>query len=341
MKKSLIPLALVGLMYQGCTNNVVQPNTPVKFYTPSKLSVIKEGSKIYIQGLHDHKYKSSKLHKGIKNYFEKDNIFKVVNSIKSADIVISVNTFYSYRADDSSDTKYNKKYFVKREVYKNSRGKTTGGKDKLLMSNHSSSTATLITTVSIYDKKNLEPLVYFNVTPTDTSKVIMGKSSTIYKSSNAFNSKFTNDVISKINDLVTTKDKNVNVFIPKNGNAKLKSSLLNANFKDLFKNSKSVLPAFAISEVSMKKYEDIKKQASVKGSKIQKRDLETDLSNFYIYYMAKESTDISAKNIKDVHKSYKKIISLTKNESLILACANSLGRVEFKADRLKINLGDE
>ena len=337
MKKSLIPLALVGLMYQGCTNNVVQPNTPVKLQTPSKLSVIEAGSKIYIQGLHDHKYKSKNLHKGIKNYFEKDNIFKVVNSIKSADVVISVNTFYSYRADDSKDTKFNKKYVVKRELYKNNKGRVTAGQDKLVMSNHSASTATLVTTVSIYDKKNLEPLVYFNIIPTDTSKVVSGT----YKSSSAFNSKFTQDVVSKINDLVTTKSKNVNVFLPKTSNPKLKSSLLNANFKEVFENSKSILPAFDIEDVSIQKYEDIKKKASVKGSKIQKRDLEKDLSNFYIYFMAKESTDISAKNIKNVYNGYKKIMFLTKNENLILACANSLGRVEFKADRLKIKLGAE
>ena len=332
MKKTLMSVALVSLMFQGCGNNVAQPNTPVQFYTPSKLSVIKKGSKVYIQGLHDHKYLSKNLHKGIKDYFEKDNIFKIVNNKKESDIVISINTFYSYRGDSLQDTQYNKKYFVKRISNK------SGGQDKLMQSTFSSSTGTLISTISIYDKKNLEPLVYFNIMPTDTSKVINGKG---YASKQNFNQKFTQEVINKLNDLVSEKNKNVNVFLPLKSNPELKKSLLNSKFDDLFKSAEVLLPKFDIDEVSKEKYEDIKKKSSEKGSKILKRDLETDLSNFYVYFIAKESVDISAKNIKKVYAGYKRIMNLTTDESLILACANSLGRIEFKADRLKIKLGGE
>jgi hypothetical protein len=56
--------------------------------------------------------------------------------------------------------------------------------------------------------------------------------------------------------------------------------------------------------------------------------------------MAKESTDISSKNLISVYNAYKRIIFLTNDETLILACANSLGRIEFKANRLNINLGE-
>ncbi len=340
MTKKLMPFVFAGLLFQGC-NDVAQPNIPMNFYTPSKLSVVKEGSKIYIQNLHNYKYKSTDLINGINEYFKKDNIFKIVDNIKSADIVIGINTFYSYRTDNSSDTKYNKKYFVKREIYRNSRGKETGGKDLLITSNHSASTATLISTISIYDKKNLEPLVYFNITPTDTSTKIFGKDNTLPTSNSQYNEKFTEEVIKKINDLITTKVKKANIFLPNNSNAAYTKLLLNTDFNALYKSSKDLLPSFDVLDISVEQYEEINQKASVKGSKTQARNMEVDLSNYYIYMIAKESTDLSAANIIKVYKSYKKIIALTKNESLILACANSLGRIEFKADRLKINLGDE
>ena len=91
MKKKLIPLALVGLIYQGCGNNVPKPNTPVKFYTPAKLSVIENGPKIYIKGLNDYNYNSKVLKKGIKDYFKKDGIFSIVENIKKADVIIIIN----------------------------------------------------------------------------------------------------------------------------------------------------------------------------------------------------------------------------------------------------------
>ena len=340
MKKALMSVALIGLMFQGCGNNVAQPNTSVQFYTPSKLSVIKKDSKIYIQSLHDHKYLSKNLHKGIKDYFKQDGIFQIVNDAKSADVIISINTFSSHRADNSTDTKYNKSYTKIRETFKNSEGRETGGQDKIVEANFTSSTATLIATVSIYDKKNLEPLVYFNVTPKDTSVTRIGSGDAMYKSKKDFSIQFTQEIIKKLNDLVSTKNKAVNVFLPKKSNAKLKTLLLQSKFKELIAEAKSILPTFDIQDISINKYDEIKKQSSVKGSKVKARDLETDLSNFYIYFMAKESTDISAKNIISVYKAYKKVMFLTKDDTLSLACANSLGRVEFKANRLNINLGD-
>jgi len=84
MKKTLLSLAVAGMVFSGC-NNVAQPNTPVKFYTPAKLSVIKKGSKIYIKDIHNSNYNPKLLVKNIKEYFKKDNIFKVVDNIKDAD----------------------------------------------------------------------------------------------------------------------------------------------------------------------------------------------------------------------------------------------------------------
>ena len=340
MKKTLIPLSIVGILLTGCVNNVLQPTTPVKFYTPSKLSVIKEGSSIYIKNIHSNNYNSSSLVKDIKSYFKKDGIFNIVSNIKSADVIISLNTFYSYRRDNSSDTKYNKEFMVKTKVYRDRKGRETGGQDSIVMTNTSASTATLITTISIYNKKTLQPLAYFDISPVNTSTVVLGKSTTSYKSNKAFNKELTKNVINKLNDLVTTKNKNINVFMPNNDNKILRKLLLSAKFKELFSEAKAILPKFKLSDISVEKYKNLNAKASIKGSTIQKRDIEQDLSNFYLYYMAKESTDISSKNIKDVFNAYKKIMFLTQNEELSLACANSLGRIEFKADRLKIDLGE-
>jgi hypothetical protein len=333
MKKKLVPL-LACFIFAGCVNNkVIQPNTAVKFYTPSKLSVIEAGSKIYIQGLDDYHYKSNALKKGIKDYFKKDGIFSIVDNIKQADIVISMNTFYSYRKDDLSDTRYNVKYYV------NTKRSGNSSQDYLVQTSSSSSTATLMVTASIYETKSLQPLAYFSIIPENTSTISTNEKGGMYNSSNDFTTSLTKEVIEKLNNLVTTKNKNVNVFLPKNTDPKMKSALLNGKFDLVLSLSKTILPSFSIYEVTQAKYDDIKKAASKKGSKVKARNLEFDLSNFYIQLMAKESTDISTKNIKAVYDGYNKILSLTKDNSLILACANSLGRIEFKANRLKINLG--
>ena len=65
---------------------------------------------------------------------------------------------------------------------------------------------------------------------------------------------------------------------------------------------------------------------------------ESLLSNYYIYLLSKESKDISPDNIKDLYLSYFFLLGKTENEGLIIACTNSLGRLENKCKRLSINL---
>jgi len=336
-KKTILSFVIILLILTGC-NKVVQPNTPVKLYTPSKYNVIKKGSKIYFQSQNSDHYNSKKLIQDIKNYFKQNNIFKIVSKKQSADVIINIDTFYSFRKDNNKDIQYNQKDFVETIVYRDKNGNETGGKDVLKKNRFNSTTATLVTSIAIYERKTLQPLVYFDITPSNSSKLLNNEKSNLISNKDYLRD-LTQNVVKKLEDIVSTKTKDVNIFVPTKATKSLKASLLSHNTDQLFKEAKKILPEFDILEASLEKYKANALAASQKDSKIIKRDMELDLSNFYIMLVAKESIDVSKANILYVYKGFQNILKLTKDPSLILATSNSLGRIEFKANRLNINLG--
>lgn len=334
MKRILTSVAVAGLLFQGCTK-VAQPNTPVKFYTPSKLSVAKKGSKIFINNTFAKGVDQKALISDLNDHFDQNGIFKTVNSIGDADIVINVGSYYSYRKDNSSQAKFNRIYEVKREIYRDSNGREVGGQDHIVKSDFSSSAATLVFTVSIYDKKKLQPLAFLSIIPEQSSSV-----NGSVTSKESFKEKFSQEVVKKLEDLISTKVKNVNVFLPEKVDQKLKGLVLNGNFNEAIEYSKSILPELDILDLNNEYYEKNKIASSEENSTVELRDMEYDLGNTYMYLISKESNDVSSKNLSYVFKGYKQILNLTQDDSTILATANSLGRLEFKAQRLNIDLGE-
>lgn len=336
IKRGVFFLAVM-VLFQGC-NQVAQPNTPVKLYTPSKNNVIKAGASVYFDSMSSDNYNTKELIYQVKEYFTQNGVFKITTHKQKADVIININTFYSYRADDRASVKFNEGYFVETKVFRDRKGKETGGKDELKSKTFKSSTATLVASISIYDRKKLQPLVYFNVIPSDSSTVSVKE---VVNSSESFSSQLTKNVISKLEDMVTTKTKDVNIFLPAKADPQLRLPLLSGEMAKVIENSKTILPQLDLLEVSQKFYAENAKAASQKDSKVVKRDMEADLANFYVYLVAKESTDVSKANIQSLYQGYKHLLKLTADQSLILATSNSLGRVEFKANRLNINLGEE
>lgn len=334
MRNKIISIAFAGLLLQGCTQ-VAAPNTPVKFYTPSKLSIVKKGSKIYINDSYSNGIDQKYLIKNLNDYINENKIFQTVNSINDADVVINVSSFYSYRKDNSKQTRYNTVYEVKREIYRDSRGRETGGKDHVVKSDFASSIATLVFSISIYDKKNLQPLAYLSIIPEESS---LGTGSLV--SDTKFQESFSTQVIKKLEDLISTKVKNVKIFIPSKVDQTLKSLVLRGDYSEAQNYSKTVLPQLDITELNEDFYIKNKEDASQKDSAVVLRDKESDLSNYYMYLISKEANDVSAVNLRYLFQGYKKILKMTQDDSMIMAVSNSLGRLEFKANRLKINLGE-
>ena len=341
----LLLLMLIISVPIGCAPSL-KTNAVVKFDTPSSISVIGSKSKVLLTSLNNYGYKNSpQFLKDIKTEINQAKYFQAVLRAnykvdKTASHLMNIDNFMVYRADNSKQKIYNKQFIKVTHPKRDKRGNEIGGYESIEKKDAKSSTATLITTVTIYDTRNLEPLAYFNIVSTDCD---WRKWEEDIADKHLFEKGLRRQIVAKLKDLVTRDRKGVGVIIPDNCDRSAKQLLLNSDYQGAKSRLKILLPQESILVLSprevIKKYEqwarevEIAKKEGRKG--ILERDMEQDLRNYYLYLMAEEARNISPGNLRSVHMGYTNIVALTEDNSLIEACAHSLGRLEIKAERIE------
>jgi hypothetical protein len=342
------PLALFLLVW-GCAP-VLTPNAVVRFYAPAELSVIKPDSKIALITLNNFGYDHSmQLLQEVAGQINRRDYCKAtvkrhykLGPGNRDDYIIAVDNFMVYRNDSPAQLRYNTRIIKREAVQRDRKGKVVSGRDYLQEERFSTAIATLITAVSIYEARHLEPLFYFNIVSTESD---MKKRAGRPAGENYFEKQLSGQIVDKIKRATTRGTNRRGVILPGRADPTARRLLISGDDDGAEKALAPLLP-FSIDEKDSAEilgfYKQLEARAAAekkKGDKpVAKRNMETDLANFYVDVMAREAKDISADNILTTYNDYVKLLSLTQDDQLIKACAHSLGRVELKAARVQPNL---
>jgi len=121
---------------------------------------------------------------------------------------------------------------------------------------------------------------------------------------------------------LTLRQTSNNVLLPANCNKEAEQKVLSLQFSDAEPLLISLLPPlFVYTLPSNDIYQRYQSQYS-------SRQLENDLSNYYLYLLMNESIASSYESLAKVYKGYSTILNLSSNASLLEACSNSMGRME-------------
>ncbi|NDV22603.1 hypothetical protein [Desulfovibrio sp. JC022] len=323
---------VLTILLAGCAAKRPVPNAQVNFEVPSKLSIIKKDSLLRIISTKESKKETPGLAKELSSQLNKIGYFKVNNGANPR-YVLNLDTFWDERCDNKQQTKYNVRFLKK--VKKNKDG---SGYEYLVKEHGKSYTASLIGAISIYEVKNMQPLVYFNVNAEDTVWVRSGseRQSKSPCNTRAARKKMTGEIITKINSLLSNEHRNVPVVFPSGGDGQVKHLLRSRKAKAAQERLKSILPPIQITALTPQLYEKWDEEAEQNGTP--KRDMDEDLANYYLLFMAQEARGVSEQSAHTIHTGYIQIMLQADDKSLINAAADSMARLEETASRLGIRL---
>ncbi|CAH2031433.1 hypothetical protein [Trichlorobacter ammonificans] len=351
----LAVFAVFLLLAAGCVTTRIEPDTQVVMDTPSQLSGIPAGSTVQIISLdrgNNCRYASAdKLRTRLEELMKKvqetapEHAFRIVSgNTANADYLMNVDLFCSYRQDSTADTRFNTVTLKQEKEITNSNGEPINGYEYLVTETTKSATGSFIASVSIYERKNLIPIGYFNVIAYDTSTTPQnGKPA----EATVLLGQLGQQVVAKVKDMVNRDKKPVGAFMPERSNENLKKMVLSGPTPTLLSKISSLLPmepASIPAKLNLEYYNSLKlanEERRKKGEKdVIDRSMELDLSNYYLFLTVKEALDVSPSSILEVFEGHSRILGLTADDGLVRASAHALGRLEVNARRLGIKLGD-
>ena len=242
-----------------------------------------------------------------------------------ADYIICLDLFYVQRKDASQSVPYNTHF----ELTPIDSSKSSGTQ-RIQKTTRKTSLGSLIANVSLYRAGVLEPVTYFSLVNYMTLQApLNGRLPT----DNKVAAKLAYEIVMKIKEMMVTDYRTIKTILPNNGDAALLE-----RFKSIRLAKRPVSGAPTAKELFSKMLEEMRtyKERFKENPKAK----EKCLSDYYIKFLMNERGDITAENLKLLHRAYTCILESTDNEGLILGCANSLGRIENKTARLGVAIDD-
>ena len=316
----LLPITIIVFMLTGCATGKWKK---ISYLTPSSKIIPGITPKVNLQL---RSIKENTLSKEIETalkYGMQRNGGVAFADLSESDFVICLDLFFSYTKDLPEAVKYNTKIKVERV------SNEYGGYDKIVRIGKETALGVLVANVSLYRIKDLSPITFFTITAYDTSEKPPEKS---LKTKQQLADKLGKEIVFKIKDLMVADYRKIKTYIPNNANKNIQKAF---DRNDALKLQYAIKKQIKTPTLNGLKTTLIKKKKYFANNNAKKESL---LSNYYLYLLTKERTDISTENIKNLYRSYLFLLKETENEGLIIATANSLGRIEQKCKRLSINL---
>jgi hypothetical protein len=312
------------------------PNATLSFDIPSKISVIKKGSRVKIFTTGNMGSQTDAFVRDLTKTLNEAGWFTIVTG-KPFDYAMNINTFKGYRRDGSQEIPYNVKVSKKAQT-----DKSGSGREVMVTENRHSAIAAYVASVSIYEARTLEPMAYFNSV---AAQGIWEDENKPLPPAETLEKKLADQIVKQLRNLLSTERRQVGVVLPEGGDRSVKDLLVQGKINAAAKRAASLVPGTPVADLSPGLYEkwaDAADEARKQGNEqAVERDMETDLNNFYLLFMAREASGVTESRLRAVHDGYAGILALTGNQDLIEACAHSLNRVEQNARRLNVNLSPE
>ena len=335
-KWSLGGLLCCLLVATGCVQQKLTPNATLSFDIPSKISVIKKGARVKIFTSGNMGPQTRDFVRDLTKTLNEAGWFTIVTQ-QPFEYAMNINTFKGYRRDGRNETPYNDKVIKKSET-----DKSGSGRDVLVTEKRHSAFGAYVASVSVYEAKTLEPMVYFNSV---AAQGVWEDGDKPLPAAETLEKKLADQIVRQMRNLLSTEHRQVGVILPEGGDQRVKNLLVQGQVDAAATRATSLVPRTPLAELSPALYEkwaDAADEARKQGNEnAVERDMETDLNNFYLLIMAKEASGVAESRLREVHDGYAGIVSLTENQNLIDACAHSLSRVEQNARRLNVNLSPE
>ncbi|WP_462323687.1 hypothetical protein [Desulfoplanes sp.] len=326
----------VLLAATGCVQQKLTPNATLSFDIPSKISVIKKGARVKVFTSGNMGRQTRGFVRDLTRTLNEAGWFTIVSK-KPFDYAMNINTFKGYRRDNRKEVPYNLKVIKKSQT-----DKSGSGREFLVKEKRHSAIGAYVASVSIYKARTLEPMVYFNSV---AAQGVWEDASSPLPTDGTLEKKLAGQIVKRMRNLLSTEHRQVGVILPDGGDQRVKDLLVQGRVAAAAKRAVSLVPRTPLADLSPGLYEkwaDAADEARKQGNeKVVERDMETDLNNFYLLFMAKEASGVAESRLREVHDGYAGIVALTENQNLIDGCAHSLSRVEQNARRLNVNLSPE
>lgn len=305
-----IIIASAAIVLSGCATGKWER---IPYETPGSTLNLKEGAKVKIAAFDQKNQPLVELVGSLENAFR--NSGKVMIDDKDPDYIFVLNLQRDYRHDTKDQLKFNTKYYVKKVENKSS------GRDEIASKEQQTSTNATFVSIVLYKAKTLTPEYSFDLLVYD-SEIIPQDSSG--RDELQYNKKFTSQITAKLKAAFLSQYRKIYTYLPKNADDLLLESLTSltkANIA-LFHKRKA--------EILSTDFDKFLSDAQAGKYKEKQDEMEALLSNYYMVAVFQEVFDFNPKNLKALFARQLKILELTQNEALVLACSNSLGRIESK-----------
>jgi hypothetical protein len=336
VKWSLGGMVCCLLVVLGCVQQKLTPNANLAFDIPSKISVIKKGARVKIFTTGNMGAPTREFVRDLSQTLNQAGWFTVVTKAPF-DYAMNINTFGDYRRDEPREIPYNVKVSKKTETFKDG-----SGREVLVTEKRHSAMAAYVASVSIYETRSLEPLVYFNSV---AAQGVWEDGSNPLPGARTLEKRLADQIVRQMRHLLSTEHRQVGVILPGEGDQRVKDLLIQGKVGAAAQRAASLVPAMPLRQLSLQVYEAWARAAATarkNGNKdVVIRDMETDLNNFYLLFLAREASGVTEARLREVHDGYADILALTTSKDLIDACAHSLSRVEQNARRLNVNLSPQ
>jgi len=323
MKRSLLTVGsaiAVIVALSGCSSvdweNVgyVSPANEVNLKAKPSIKIIAVGNKKMMAPIV--KRIENEFANSEREQFKRKNISKdqeekqYVLVSENPDYWIVLSGEHKFRADDRNAIPFNRK------VGKTSSENENGGKEFIQTVDHNSSTATALLSIAVYGVNDLSPVYYSDVALYDADF----KSDKV-RSAAEYNTAFEEQIIAKIKDAFLIQKRNIETALPKNADRYMKQALLAGKAEEVITRAKDIIPQdfdSFMDDIAAGKYKE----------KVD--EMEIMLSDYYILALAKEIHNFEPGNLRKLHAQHVAILEQTTEEGLIIACPNSLARIESK-----------
>lgn len=262
---------------------------------------------------------TSTIAQSVKKLFAESDQFTIADSEKSPDYLIVLSGESQYRKDTENEKTYNK--VVTKIAEKND----SGGEEKILVSEYDSSASSGVINVAVYSIKNLSPIASFDISGYDSE--FKPKSEGI-RDAAAYDEVLFSQIVEKLNDAFSIQKRISSTVFPERGDSELKRLVKAGRTADALERAKNIQPlefdAF-VQNINDGKYAEGDKWYSSVNALVEEK-----LCNYYVIAIAEEIDDYSPANLKRLHDRHLAILNLTNDDDLMLACPDSLARIERK-----------
>ena len=310
-------LTLTSVMFLcGCANNVYW--VKLNYKTPGNSGItLKKDSKVKLVAVGETQVAQATL-RSIARAFDKSRNSEVeiiLDANKPADYYILFRICTDFRTSSPEAVPFNS---VVRIVEKNSE---RSGYDVIdTVPGTSSVSGAICVLGSIYSIASLDPVYHFEISMHDGDFAVEeGK----LRGNEQFVNAFVNQLGYGFSDMFLTKVRNIATAIPQNiADDAMVSALQAGVVKDVATRAQALIP---------ENFEEYRAKIMAVEKKNDRKQFDGGLCCYYLLALSRELVNFDIDNLRELHKLYSQILLITQDDGLAEACANSLARVEKKA----------